>query len=54
MYNKIKNENKYNDRRDLKEAIYQRNKKVYIDNQDPEEVKKAEKVLLTHFLDKIQ
>ena len=54
MDNKIEIEDKFNDRRDLKEAIYQRNKRVYIDNKDPEESVKAEKILLTHFLDKIQ
>jgi len=52
--NKIQIEDKLNDRRDLKELIYQRNKKKYVDNKDPEDVAKAEKILLTHFLDKIQ
>jgi len=52
--NKIQIEDKLNDRRDLKELIYQRNKKKYVDNKDPDDVAKAEKILLTHFLDKIQ
>ena len=49
----IKLGDKRNDRRDLKELIYQRNKKIYTDNKNPEEVKNAEKTLLTYFLNKI-
>ena len=39
---------------DLKRLIYLRNKKKYIDDNDPDEVAKAEKTLLTHYLDKIK
>ena len=52
--NKIQIKDHYEDRRDLKQLIYLRNKKKYVDNKDPEESVKAEKILLTHFLDKIQ
>jgi len=51
---KIELDDKLNDRRDLKELIYQRNKKIYTENKDPDEVKNAERTLLTHFLNKIQ
>ena len=33
--------------------ISERNKKIYTENKDPDEVKNAEKTLLTHFLNKI-
>ena len=52
--NEKKIKDQLEDRRDLKQLIYLRNKKKYIDNEDSEESAKAEKILLNHFLDKIQ
>ena len=52
--NEKKHKDQLEDRRDLKQLIYLRNKKKYVDNKDPDESSKAEKILLTHFLDKIQ
>ena len=52
MKKKLKDE--LEDKRDLKQLIYLRNKKKYIDDKDPDESAKAEKTLLNHFLDKIQ
>ena len=52
--NEKKIKDQLEDRRDLKQLIYFRNKKKYVDNKDPDETAKAEKILLTHFLDKIQ
>ena len=52
--NEKKLKDELEDKRDLKQLIYLRNKKKYIDNEDSEESAKAEKILLNHFLDKIQ
>ena len=52
--NEKKHKDQLEDRRDLKQLIYLRNKKKYIDNENSEESSKAEKILLNHFLDKIQ
>ena len=51
---KIEIKDKLEDRRNLKELIYQRNKKIYEDNEDPVEVKNAEKTLLTYFLNSLK
>ena len=52
--NEKKLKDELEDKRDLKQLIYLRNKKKYIDDNDPDESAKAEKTLLNHFLDKIQ
>ena len=52
--NKIIIHDKRQDKIDLKQLIYLRNKKKYVDDKDPDESAKAEKTLLNHFLDKIQ
>ena len=52
--NEKKLKDELEDKRDLKQLIYLRNKKKYIDDNDPDEVAKAEKTLLTHYLDKIK
>ena len=52
--NEKKHKDQLEDRRDLKQLIYLRNKKKYVDDKDPDESSKAEKILLTHFLYKIQ